>query len=159
DQVAVGGGEVDGIFVDRRTAVADVEGVVLSVLVVPELLAGVGVDGPEVVGRGDVDDAARDDGRGLDLLAALPAPDLFELADIFRRDPGEFAVALAGVVAVVGGPGVGGRVEHGAGVYVLRADRRGCKAEECGNWNEVAHEGLLQTFQVCVDIVHVGVCV
>ena len=54
-QVAIGRGEIDGFLVDRRAAMPDVEGVVLGVLVMPDLLAGALVDGPEIVGRGDVD--------------------------------------------------------------------------------------------------------
>ena len=67
DQVAIGRGEVDRVLIDRRAAVPDVEGVVLGVLVMPDFLAGARVDGPEIVGRRDVDHPVRHDRRRLEL--------------------------------------------------------------------------------------------
>ena len=78
DQMAVGGGQVDGVLVNVGAAMADVERAVAGMGVVPNLLRGAGVNGPEVVGRGEVEDAVRQNGRGLDglILAGLEAPDL-----------------------------------------------------------------------------------
>ena len=158
DQVAVGRGEIHRVLINRRASVPDVKGVVLGVLVMPEFLAGARVDGPEVIGRRDVDDAVRHDRRGLEPLAGLEAPDLFEPADILGSDLGQLAVPLAGVIAVISEPGVRGGIEQFFRVYVLCADAAGRPRQR----NVAIRVGmrmgvLLQSLQVCVDVVHVRV--
>ena len=158
DQVAVGRGEIHGVLIDRRAAVPDVKCVVLGVLVMPEFLAGARIDGPEVIGRRDVDDAVRHNGRSLERLAGLEAPRLFEPADIFGSDLGQLAVPLAVVLAVVGEP----RVRGGTGAVSFGSTFCAPMGRPARQRNVAIRVGvrmgvLFQRFQVSVDIVHVRV--
>lgn len=78
----------------------------------PEFGGGASVDGPDVVWRGDIDDAVRHNRRGFDLLilVGLESPNLLELADILRSNFGQAGVPFAGVIAVEGEPAIGLRV-------------------------------------------------
>ena len=87
DQVTVRGGQIYGVLVNGRAAVADVKRVVGRILVMPELLGGAGVKGPDVVRRGDVDHAVRDNRRSLDLLI-LVGLEIATPAGASRRCPG-----------------------------------------------------------------------
>ena len=103
---------------------ADVERIVGRILVVPELLGRAGVDSPDVVRRGHVEDAVRQNRRRLDLwlLAGLEAPNLLELADVFRSNPSKAGMPLTVVTAVKGQPAIGGRVKQVLGIDTLGLD-------------------------------------
>ena len=100
----------------------NVERVVGRILVVPKFPRRSGVDSPDVVRRGDIEDPVHQNRRRLDLLilARLEAPDLLKFCDIFRRNLGEAGMPLAGVTAVIVEPAICGRVEQGLGVDALR---------------------------------------
>ena len=107
DQVTVRSGQIHRVLINGRAAMADVERVIGRILVVPKLLARARVDGPDVVRRGHVKDAVRQNRRGFDLiLPRLKAPNLLELADVIRRDFSEAGMTPAGVVAMEGEPTV-----------------------------------------------------
>ena len=78
----------------------------------PEFGGGAGVDGPDVVRRGDVDNAARDNRRSFDLLilVGIESPHLLKFVDVFLSNFGQAGVPFAGVIAVEGEPAIGLRV-------------------------------------------------
>ncbi len=121
---ASGSGEIEPAFVHGDAAVADMEALVFRIDVMPELMSGAGIDGPDVVGDGEIQDAIDQQGRGFDgaALIGLENPGERELTDIFGSDLGELAMALAGIVAVVGRPGIGGRMEEETRVEALGID-------------------------------------
>jgi len=108
DEMGVGRGQVYEVLVDGGPAMADVEALIRRIGVAPELARRARVERPDVVRGRHVDHAVHQDRRRLDLLrlSRLERPGQRELMDIGRRDLREAAVALAGVVAVVGGPAV-----------------------------------------------------
>ena len=114
DQVGVGRGQEHRAFVDRRAAMADVESLIGRIGVAPQLSRRSRIEGPDVVWRRDVDDAVGQDRRRLDLLrlTGLKRPRQRQLSDVAGRDLRQPAMTLARVVAVIGGPAVGGRLEH-----------------------------------------------
>ena len=60
--MSVGRGEEDAVFENRDTTVTDVVAFVGRISVVPELVAGASVNGPDVVRDGEVEDAVDQDG-------------------------------------------------------------------------------------------------
>src|SRR5580765_5748929 len=89
-------------------------------MVVPNLMAVASVDGPDVVGRREIENAVYDERSGLDDAAAnTKRPGKGERVDIGGVDLVESAVAAAGVVAVVAGPVVGWRLEKRGGIEAL----------------------------------------
>ena len=60
DQIAVGRFEVEPVAVDADAAVAEMDAALGVPGVVPDLAAGAGVDGPDLVGDGEVHDAVDD---------------------------------------------------------------------------------------------------
>ena len=57
NQMGIGGGEVEPAFVHGDAAMADVVALGCDAVVMPDQMAGAGVDGPDVVGHGEVDDS------------------------------------------------------------------------------------------------------
>src|SRR5439155_10334511 len=114
DQVTVGRGQVYGVLVNSRAAMADVERVVGRVLVMPEFFRGVGIDGPEVIRRRYIKDAVHQNRRRLDSLslARLESPNLPKLADIFRRNRCQAGMPLTGIITVISEPAILRRVEQ-----------------------------------------------
>ena len=93
----------------------------------PELATGAGVDGPGVVGHGEVEHAIHFERRGFDGDAARRIG-----AHVDAVHPGESqcacvgsghllqrAEAATGVIAIVGGPGIGGQLFEFGGVKAL----------------------------------------
>ena len=113
DQMTVRRGEIDGVLINSRATVADVERVVHRVLIVPEFLARACVHGPDVVGCSDVKYAVDEYRRSLDRLipGCLKAPDIFQVANVLRRNLRQLAVALSVVFAVVGEPCIRGWIQ------------------------------------------------
>jgi hypothetical protein len=102
-------------------------------VIVPNLVSGAGVDGPDVIGHGEEKDAVDQQGRGLDgrVLVGLEGPGETENFHVLRRDLFQRAVAAAGVVAVVEGPGVGRGMQDLIGFKVLRL-QAGSDAQQGG---------------------------
>src|SRR5437899_224116 len=108
--MCVGRFDVEPVFVHGDSAMTDVVAFGFA-LVVPDLAAEFRVDGPDVVGRSEVHDAVYDERRGFENASRSAInPGEGERVDVAGVDLIERAVAAAGVVAVVGGPSVGGRV-------------------------------------------------
>ena len=149
DQVRVGRHEVEPVLVHGDAALADVEALVGGVVVVPDLMAGARIDGPDVVGHGEVEDAVDQQRRGLDRrrLVGLKGPGEREVADILRRDLCERAVAAAGVVAVIAGPAVGGWIEQLCGSRFC-ATARAAPASSGNNAASAASQSALHEFHV-----------
>src|SRR5262249_53368779 len=97
------------------------------VLIVPEFAAGACVGCPDVVGRREVENSVDEQGRGLDLDIASAdshaaatastcsesrSPRQRKRVDIGGIDLGERDEAATGVIAVVAGPGVSGRMKQ-----------------------------------------------
>ena len=112
DQMGVGSEEEKPVLIHADAAMADVQALVRRVGVVPDLVAGARVHRPDVVGDGEINNAVHQQRGGFDgrRLAGLKGPGEAEIGDVGRRDLREGAVAAAGIVAVVGGPGIGGRM-------------------------------------------------
>ncbi len=124
DQVGIGRGEVKPIFVHAQAAMADVVAFG-GALVMPDLAAEAGVDGPDIVWRGEVENAVHFEWRGLEHSSMRAKyPGKRERADVSGVDLVEGAEAGTGIITVVGGPGIGGRPEQGCGI----------KALGCGEW-------------------------
>src|SRR5450755_3818557 len=95
----------------------------------PKLAAGARVHRPGVVGNGEIQHAIYFEWRGFDLVAERTAaaslrsidPSQTEVADVARVDLRECAVTLSGIVAIVSGPSVGGRLEKLGWVQRLRS--------------------------------------
>ncbi len=128
--MAVGGGEVEPALVHGHAAVADVFALGGAVIV-PDLVAGAGVDGPNVVGHREVEDAIDQQRRRFDsrVLMRLEHPREAEIGHVLRRDLLERGVAAAGIVAVIERPGVGRRVLDLIGLEVLRMQGRRPRTE------------------------------
>ena len=75
-------------------------------LEMPDLAARAGVERVAFVGAGDVHDAIDDDRRHLKAAGVrqVEHPAGAELLDVLLRDLGEFGVAVAADIAVIGGP-------------------------------------------------------
>src|SRR5579859_4022973 len=98
-----------------------------SPLVMPDLPAIARVDGPDIVWRRKIEDAVDFERRGLENRAMRAKnPGQRERVHVSGVDLIEGAVAGSGIVAVVGGPGVGSGLEQRCGVKAL-----GCC--ECGD--------------------------
>ncbi len=126
DQVAVRRFEEQPVAVHADAAIADGAAGVRRILVVPQLAAGARVGRPDVVGRGEVEDAVHhqrrrfDGDRGSAAAASSRSaaargeargPGERQRVDVRGIDLGERAEAPAGVIAVVSGPGIGFRLE------------------------------------------------
>ena len=74
--MGIGSGEVQPLFVHRDAAMADMEAFVGRIGVMPDLMAGAGIHGPDVVGHGEVQNAVDQKRRGLQgsFLAGLENP-------------------------------------------------------------------------------------
>src|SRR5258708_34930347 len=122
--MCVGRFDVEPIFVHGDATMADVIAFGFT-LVMPDLAAEPCVDGPNMVGRSEVHDAVDDERRGFeDARRSAINPGESERIDVAGVDLIESAVTTAGVVAVVGGPSVGGRVQQHCGVETLRGGGR-----------------------------------
>ena len=122
NQVCIGSGEVEPLFVHRDATMPKVHTCVWLVRVVPDLVARTGVDSPHVVRHGEIQHAIDQQRRGLDgcILAGLKRPRQPDRCDVLGSDLGQRAVSSAGIVAVVARPGVGRRVCNGGGIKPLR---------------------------------------
>ena len=135
DQPAIGRHEVEPVAVHAEAAIAHQVAALILPAVVPDLLAGAGVERPGMVGNGEVEDAVDHQRSGFDggvADAALRAdigdavePGEREAADVGGVDLGERAEAPAGIIAVVGGPGVDRRLEEQLRVEALAGGRQG----------------------------------
>ena len=158
DEVRVGRGQVDGVLVDRRAAMADVKALVRRIGVAPQLPRRARVDRPDVVGRRDVDHAVDEDRRRLDLLASGPVWNAQASVSWWTLS-GVICVRRLwrwpGVVAVIGRPAVGRRLEQRGGIEPLRrAERRSTRARQrCRS--RTAVQLSAKRLQVRQDIVHV----
>ena len=142
DEVIVRGFEVEPIAIHAEAAAADVDAALRFPLVVPELTAGAGVDGPGVVGNGEVEHAVDFKRRGFHGDAAgrvgthvdAVDPGERERAHVRGGDLLEGAEAAAGIIAVVGRPGVGGEFFEFGGVEALATeDSRGERQRDQGS--------------------------
>ena len=135
--MVIRGGQIDGAAIHGSAAMADVKRAVGRVLRMPELLAGAGVDGPEMVGRGDVRTpstrmvmVSSEVGRGRKRQAS------FELPDIPRSDLREGAAPWAEVIAMEIEPGIRRGMKELVGVDAL------CRCQCCedrGENERIAH--------------------
>ena len=92
-------------------------------VVVPDLAAEARIDGPNVVRCGEVENAADFEGSGFDWGDVhRKSPGQGERGDVGGIDLIESAEATAGIVTVVGGPGVGGGLEQSGRVEPLRGN-------------------------------------
>src|SRR5215470_11620613 len=98
----IGRREIHRALVNSDSAVTDMEGVILGRFVVPQLFSVVRVHGPEVVWCADVNNAADEYWRCLDLrvLAGFKRPDFRQTADVRRCDLRQRTVPAAGVITV-----------------------------------------------------------
>src|SRR5437879_264546 len=139
--MCVGRFDVDPVFVHGYATMADVIAFGLA-LVVPDLAAEFRVDGPNVIGRSEIHDAVDDERRGFeDARWSAINPGEGERVDVAGVDLIERAVSAAGVVAVVGGPGIGGRVQQRCGVETLRGGVGRARESREENCNRVRHSG------------------
>src|SRR5215475_785867 len=96
-----------------------------SAAVMPNLVAESRVNGPNIVGSSEIQNAVYFEWRGLESVSwSAESPSERERTDVLGIDLVERAEAPAGIVAVVGGPGVCGRFEQGCGVKRLRGSAR-----------------------------------
>ena len=71
NQVGIGGGEVEPAFVHGDAAVADMVALGCDAVVMPDQVAGAGIDGPDVVGHGKIHDSIDQERRGFDLRGLI----------------------------------------------------------------------------------------
>ena len=93
-----------------------------STVVMPDFAAVAGVHGPNVVGGGEVENAVDFERSRLELLVRRKNPGERERMDVCGIDLVERAETPAGIVAVVGGPGVRGGLEQSGRVEPLRGN-------------------------------------
>src|SRR5215467_2233112 len=131
--MGVGGLEEEVILVHGDAALPDVIAYGLAI-VVPDLMSVAGVDGPDVVRRREVKNPVDDQRRGFDDAAAYAkGPGDAERVHVRGVDLVQGAVPAAGVVAVVGGPVVGRRLQKYGGIETLRGRPKGKKTREQHN--------------------------
>jgi hypothetical protein len=119
------------------------------VVVLPQLLAGAGLESNQVIlRRGDEEIVAIDDGRRFvaHVQAGFIVPDLLELADVCGIDRIEWRIARTGVIAAIHQPAVvaGRGIEPGIGnrrIRLLRKYRLHREAGEKGSHQQRADEG------------------
>src|ERR1043165_2070687 len=122
--MGVGSFEVQPIFVHGDAALANVIAFGSS-MIMPNLMAVTGIDGPNIVRCREIENAVDDEWRGFDNAGAnAEGPGDGKGIDVGSVDLVERAVAAAGIVAIVGRPGIGGRFEKGGGVKALSGGSR-----------------------------------
>ena len=101
----IGRGEEEPALVHGHAAMADVLAHGGGMIEVPDHVAGSGIDGPDIVGHGEVENSINQQRRGFDLcgLIGLKRPGEAKVLHIVRTDLRKTAVPPAGVVAVVSG--------------------------------------------------------
>src|SRR5579864_6108657 len=111
--MCVGRAEVKISLVHRDAAIPNVLALRGRMVVVPDLVAGACIHGPDVVRNGEVQNAIDQQRRGLDgrELLGLKGPGKAQILDVQGRNLSESTVASAGIVAMVSRPTVGGRVK------------------------------------------------
>ena len=142
-------------------------------VVVPNLAPEAGIHGPNVVRRSEVEDAVYFERSGFKLLACGINPGERKRLDVGGVDLVERAEAPARVVAVVGGPRIGGGFEKSGGIEALRDGERCAQAQSkkqqdcdssllrsarkhCGSSLLIhVRASLLQAFQIRKEIVNV----
>src|SRR5581483_2625906 len=138
DQVAVGCFEKQPVAVHPESAVADMEPACRLPGEMPQLASAARVHSPGVIGSSEVQDAIDLERRGLDLDAAAsprretPRPREIQRVHVRLVDLLERAKATPGVIAVIGRPGVGGRLKQFGGIERLRG-QRARKQQRCEN--------------------------
>ena len=132
NKVIVGRFEVEPASVHAEAAASDVNAAVRFPLVMPELAPGARIHGPGVVGEREIEDAVDFQRRGFDgggerSGAGIETifPSQGHRCDVRGIDPRQRTEAAAGVIAVVSGPSVGGRLEQQSGVQCLSRERTG----------------------------------
>ena len=103
NQVTIRCCQVHGVLIYGGSAMPDVKRLIGGVLIVPQLLGRARIDGPQMVGRGQIQDAVHQDRRCLDrarATAGLIAPHLLELAHVLRSDLRERRSSPTAVVAM-----------------------------------------------------------
>ena len=95
DHVRIGTHEIKPVAVDGDTALPDVVPFVGRVLIVPDQMPGAGIDGPQVIGDGEVKDSVNQQGCGFDArrLIGLKGPGQTKPADICGGNLRKVAVA------------------------------------------------------------------
>jgi len=125
--------------IDTDAAVAGMDAAFAFPLVVPNLATGAGVDGPGVVGYGEIQNAIDLQWRGFDLDTKGTAagtglgmiePGEFQVAYIAGVDLIESAEAAARVITVVGGPTSLVRMDDRRGIETLGEDSEGARDEQ-----------------------------
>src|SRR5580658_9960785 len=109
-------------FVSGHTAVPDVLALSRRLVIVPDHVAGTGIDGPDIVRDCEVQNAIDEQRGGLDgrVLIRLELPGQAESSHIPGRDLVERTVAPAGIIAVVSRPGIRRGMQKRAVVRPLR---------------------------------------
>ena len=107
DELRIGRREVEFVFVHGHAAMADMVTLGLPVEL-PDLPPGARVHGPHAIRHGQIHDAVDHERRALEgLRVRLKCPRQRERADVRLVDARQWAVAAAGIIAVVSRPGVG----------------------------------------------------
>src|SRR3569833_714334 len=129
--VAIGCFEEEPIAGNGNAAIADLIAAGGGPLVVPELAAGAGVDGPGVIGHKEEEDAIDHQRGGFetaaegDLRGEVIDPGERERIDVGGVDLLQGAVTAARVIAAVSGPGIGGSFGERSWIDALSCEGQG----------------------------------
>src|SRR5207253_462330 len=130
--------EIKPILVHAQAAMPNVVAF-RSSLVMPNLPAEAGVDGPDIVRSAEVENAVHFQRGGLDdQWARVKSPGQGEQIHVPRVDLVEGAEAGARIVSIVGRPGVGRRLEQSRGIEPLRGSAQWTKTQ--GKEQRVNHK-------------------
>ena len=120
--MSIRGQEVEIALLHRDTAMPDVLTRTPRVHVMPYLMAGPGIDRPDIFWNREVENAIHQQRRRLDQrsLVGLKRPSQAQILHVARCDLSQCAVSPSGIIAVVTGPTVGGRMQKGLFIGSLR---------------------------------------
>ena len=101
---------------------SDMQSFVGRIGIAPDLMSGARIHRPDVVRHREVQDAVDQKGRGLQgrLLPRLERPGQGQRANVLRSDLRQRTMAPAGIITVIAGPAVGGRVGNRRRIETLR---------------------------------------
>ena len=171
-------------LVHCHAAMTDVLSFFSGLVVMPDLVAGAGIDRPNIIRNGEVQNAIDQQRRRFDRrdLVGLEGPGQGKILNVLRRDLGERTVTSAGIVAVISRPAVGGRMQQHLLIDALRQDGAGDSSaiiaaattaarneafrkfiveSEPSQTSEARYRSgdLAQRLQICHQIVDVVICV
>jgi hypothetical protein len=157
NDVRVGRHEVKPALVHCHAAVANVISLRRQAVIMPDNMSRARINGPDVVGHREVQNAVNQQGHRFDLrrLISLEGPREGEIAYVLGRDLGEMNVSPAGIVAVIGWPRIRLGVKDLRVLEVLRDERRSQHrqsryCEHCGK-NASFREFHLLTLRTAIN--------